>query len=187
MCWLACCFDIIVAGQVMTRMSLNWLAGSGERPSVSSTCKVVTGIVCFVIVLQSILQIVMESVSCYGVKQEYNEATGTIEWTCPDGSTIESNSAFSALRTVISIVAFCFALYRLWIVCQTRRAIREKYDIKPGCCGPLNDCCVAYWCLGCAVCQMARHTNDYNQNDVACCSPDCLNKRGQPESVPEIV
>jgi hypothetical protein len=34
--------------------------------------------------------------------------------------------------------------------------------------------------------QMARHTNDYSTHDVACCSNDCFNNRGQQEHIPEI-
>lgn len=187
MCWLGCCFEVVVTGQVMTRMSLNWIGGPGQRPSVSNTCYVVTGIMVGFIFLEAIFSIVMDAVSCWGVELQWNEAAQEFLYTCPDGSTIDGNSTFSTLRSIISILGTIFFVYKLVIVCQTRRAIREKYDIPPGCCGPLNDCCVSYWCLGCATCQMARHTNDYNQYDVACCSNDCFNKRGQKEIVPEIV
>jgi len=188
MCWLAF-FDVgatCVAGQVMTRMSLNWFSGPGEPPSTSKTCMTVSGIAIGVYVVMAILQIIMDSISCWGIRVEYNDS-GDEVWTCPDDSTFETSTAFHAVRITTSIVGALYGVYRLVIICQTRRAIRDKYNIPPGSCGGCEDCCCAWICPGLTVCQMARHTNDYKEYDVDCCSSDCCNKRGQKMIVPEIV
>mmetsp|Transcript_68415 Transcript_68415/g.95111 ORF Transcript_68415/g.95111 Transcript_68415/m.95111 type:complete len:81 (+) Transcript_68415:1-243(+) len=71
-------------------------------------------------------------------------------------------------------------------VCRTRAHMRRQYQIRPGCCGGCEDCCCVFWCGCCTVQQMARHTHDYKEHPVGCCSGVCFSKRGQDESIPEI-
>lgn len=182
------CFEPILAGQVMTRMSRSWTGGPGARPSVSNTCGVVTGIFVVVSLAQSILQVVMDNGHCLGGHVEYDFAANppTEYIACPDGTTEPMTAQDSAMNTAIGIVAGLFGLYMLIAICRTRAAMRAKYNIAPGGCGGCEDCCCAAFCSCCTLQQMARHTHDYATHEVACCGSDCFNKRGQPEHIPEI-
>jgi len=185
MCWLGWCFEPILAGQVMQRMSLSWMGGKGQRPSASNTCKIVTGIFFGVAVLQSILRLILQSQgSCSGELEIDENGKKIIK--CFDGSTETPNSAYVGIASFSSILGSLFAVYLFFAICQTRAAMRRKYNIATGDCGGMEDCCCTYFCSCCVVQQMARHTNDYANHDVDCCSAACLNTRGQDVSLPEI-
>jgi Cys-rich protein (TIGR01571 family) len=62
-----------------------------------------------------------------------------------------------------------------WIAtCIARKSIRNKYHIAAGACGCCEDCCCAYWCHLCTLCQLARHTADYRVHEAYCCNPTGL-------------
>ncbi|CAB9506808.1 expressed unknown protein [Seminavis robusta] len=185
MCCLGFCCEPILGGQVMTRMSRDFMGGPGARPSASKTCQIVTGIFIVVAIVQGALRAVQGATNCPYGNQRYNDA-GELYIQCPDGTTETPTSTFQIVGLVHAIVGFLFAVYFFFAICRTRAAIRRKYEIKPECCGEAEDCCCTFWCSCCTVQQMARHTNDYSTYDVGCCSGDCCNNRGQQPQVPEI-
>jgi hypothetical protein len=141
----------VLAGQVMTRMSRDWCGGPGPRPSVSNTCKIVTGIFLAELMVEIILSIVMDTQSCFGAQEQYNEETMELEILCPDGTVMEPNSVYSLVRSLTSIVSLAFMIYMLIAICRTREAMRHKYNIEPKCCGGCEDCCCSFWCACCTV------------------------------------
>ena len=59
---------------------------------------------------------------------------------------------------------------------KTRNRIRRAYSIgnDMSC---LGDCCCAFWCSACSICQMARHTANYhNTHRARCCTPTGLDE-----------
>jgi hypothetical protein len=137
----------------MTRMSRDWIGGSGLRPSASQTCQIVTGIWLVVLLVQAIMQIVMDSQGyCLGGQLTYDIDSKQYVIHCPDGSIDTPNSAYKATSWVAGLLGGSFAIYMLFVICRTRQAIRRKYQIEAGCCGNgCEDCCCALWCSCCTV------------------------------------
>jgi PLAC8 family len=142
---------LVLVGQVMTRMSRDMFGGRGPRPSMSNTCKTMTGIFLFAVLVQIALSIVMDTQSCFGAQEQYNEETLELEILCPDGTIVEPSTVYSAVRSVTSLVSLAFMIYVLIATCRTRQAMRKKYKIEPTCCGGCEDCCCSFWCSCCTV------------------------------------
>ena len=164
-------------------MSRNWIGGAGNPPATSNTFMMVCIIFIVYCVLWIILYSVMVSSATCSTQTVYNGYTDDYYQTtvCTGGST------YSAMSALLSIMNIAFSVYFLVAMCQTRKTIREKYNIPPSSCGDCDDCCCTFWCSCCAINQMARHTNDYNAYPVECCSGACFNKTGQPAGAPVIV
>ncbi|CAB9498421.1 expressed unknown protein [Seminavis robusta] len=188
MCCMGYWCEPILAGQVMTRMSRDWLGGPGPRPSVSNTCQIVTGIWVFVLLVQSIMRIIAESQGfCIGGELEFDIDTNQYKIKCPDGTFESPNTTYKAVMGVAGTLGGVFTLYLFFSICRTRQAMRRKYNIEAGGLGDgCEDCCCAFFCSCCTIQQMARHTNDYSTHDIGCCSNECFNNRGQQDHLPEI-
>ena len=145
--------SIVLVGQVMTRMSRDWLGGRGLRPSLSNTCQIVTAIWLIVLLIQTVMQIVMDSQGyCFGAKLQYDLDAMQYQLLCPDGSIQTPNPTYKATNWVAGLVGAWFGIYMLIAICRTRQSIRRKYQIKAGCCADCcEDCCCALWCSCCAV------------------------------------
>ena len=61
-------------------------------------------------------------------------------------------------------------LVTLTVVCTVRRAVRQRDDIPASCCGDAEDCCCAFWCQQCSICQLFRH-EQIRCEDYQLCSP----------------
>lgn len=77
---------------------------------------------------------------------------------------------------------FLFWVYCFVLVMKTRSYIRRKYSIPESHCHGCEDCCCAFFCLPLSVCQMARHTADYDTFRATVCT-----ENGLPQNSPEIV
>ena len=158
-------------------MSRNWIGGAGNPPATSNTCMVVF----IMLIVYSILWIILYSVmtstaNCSQVK------------TYDPYARCSTDKAMSALMSyLLYVLNLAFLVYIIISMCQTRRTIRDKYNIPPSCCEGCDDCCCSFWCSCCTVNQMARHTNDYRAYPIECCSGECFNKTGQPAGAPVIV
>ncbi len=74
----------------------------------------------------------------------------------------------------------------VYMVCLTklvRSSIRNKYQISDETCGRLQDCMCATFCMPCTICQMGRHTADFDTYRASCCSSTGLPKRVELASV----
>jgi len=54
----------------------------------------------------------------------------------------------------LSSLGFLVLLVALMLV---RERVRTHHQIGPSCCGPLDDCCCACWCMPLVTCQILRH------------------------------
>lgn len=88
-----------------------------------------------------------------------------------------------AVEVVRIIVEIIFWLFVLVVTIRTRAYIRNKYNIpEKHCCHGCEDFCCSFWCTMCTICQMARHTADYQTYSAGCCTEDGLS-RGAPHVV----
>jgi Cys-rich protein (TIGR01571 family) len=67
-------------------------------------------------------------------------------------------------------IRFIHWLILLIVTMKLRSYIRAKYHIPEKSCVGCEDFCCAFWCLPCAICQLARHTADYHKYSAACCT-----------------
>ena len=77
----------------------------------------------------------------------------------------------------LAFVNVSYVLFVVYLTSATRGSLREKYYIRESRFHDLEDCCCATFCLPCAVCQMARHTGNYDEYEGVCC-----NDTGLPDS-----
>jgi Cys-rich protein (TIGR01571 family) len=69
----------------------------------------------------------------------------------------------------------------IWMITLTkkvRESIRNKYQIPEDKCEGVEDCLCATFCMPCAICQMGRHTADFDTYRATWCT-----KTGLPRQV----
>jgi Cys-rich protein (TIGR01571 family) len=154
--------------QVMQRLNLNWIANpiQGVPPNTFFTVFSLTAafLVCHYILALAVMAVLPQDNST--TTNGYNPyGTNT---TNPTG---DIPTSFYVFYFVQHALVFAFFLYSLIITIKTRYYIRKKYAIRTqNCDESLEDCCCSCWCHGCTVCQMARHTADYDTYSARCCS-----------------
>uniref|UniRef100_A0A7S1GQQ2 PLAC8 family protein n=1 Tax=Cyclophora tenuis TaxID=216820 RepID=A0A7S1GQQ2_CYCTE len=169
-CW---CRPLALA-QVMTRMRLTWTGEPGNVSAVSKTFRNVVVLFVAFIALDNFLS-VMVSTQPLEFTENVSE-DGTVHEQLVMSPTA---SLFYALRSGLET---CFFLYLLLATCRTRQAVRTHYNIPEQNCQGCEDFCCALWCSACSVCQMMRHTTDYETYPAACCTDT-----GLPANAPQSV
>jgi Cys-rich protein (TIGR01571 family) len=61
-------------------------------------------------------------------------------------------------------------MYMVSLTAKVRASIRNKYQIPDESCTGSEDCLCATFCMPCAICQMGRHTADYETYTATCCT-----------------
>lgn len=154
--------------QVMQRLNLNWLAKptTGVPPKTFYTVFYLTAAF---FVCQHTLALAMRAVLPPGNSTNnngynpYDTNTSNPEGDIP--------ASFYVLYFLQRAIYWAFIVYVLIITIKTRHYIRKKYAIRAqNCDESIEDCCCSFWCQGCVVCQMARHTADYDTYSARCCS-----------------
>jgi Cys-rich protein (TIGR01571 family) len=165
----------VLLAQVMTRLKLTWSAQEGGNAAqASSTFRILAFLWIAFIGLQVIQQVLKVLSLNYEVEHGEPNVTG----------------AFMVL--LLNLVVMAFSILFLVITCNTRRHIREKYQIPEQQCHGCEDCCCTYWCTCCTISQMARHTGDYANHGSRWCSetglpPSASSETELSTSVPSIV
>ncbi len=85
----------------------------------------------------------------------------------------------------IMVLNVLFLFHLLKLVKNTRESIRDKYQIPESTCIGCEDCMCATFCMSCTICQMGRHTADFDTYNGNCCSRTGL--PGQVELAPSAV
>ena len=83
---------------------------------------------------------------------------------------------FVSLRLARIGVSVFYYLFIIIVAIRTRALVRQKYKIRPQYCGECEDFCCVVCCYACTVCQIARHTVDYEQHEATCCTATGLPK-----------
>jgi Cys-rich protein (TIGR01571 family) len=86
------------------------------------------------------------------------------------------------MKSIRSIIQITFLIFIVIVTMRARGFIRRKYSVPESCCPGCEDCCCSFWCNPCTICQMLRHTADYNKYKSGCCSETGL-ARGSPEVI----
>jgi Cys-rich protein (TIGR01571 family) len=101
-------------------------------------------------------------------------------------SSISNQNQQGPFYFIFALVDFSLSIGFLYFVLKvhtkTRNRLRRTYNIGADngdhC---LGDCCCAYWCNACSICQMARHTADYrNTHRARCCTETGLDEDVEP-------
>lgn len=159
------CFPIPL-GQVMTRMDLNWLGDYRDPDSQHGGVRVSAfKVVMFVMTVYLVLG------TLYFAKRNLLEEMMELELPLP---------VFLPMN--MSPWDFLFWVYCFFLVMKTRSYIRRRYAIAEGGCTGFEDCFCAFFCLPLTICQMARHTADYETYRATYCS-----ETGLPPNAPQIV
>ena len=80
--------------------------------------------------------------------------------------------------SAFALINFAMFGFTVFVTQSTRYSIREKFMIREERCYDLEDLMCATFCLPCTVCQIARHTANYDSYEAVCCS-----KSGLPDGV----
>lgn len=139
------CCPLLTLGQIMSRVSFDFL-GRPLAKGDSSTFGVMGSIVTMWVLVNLFV------IGAYNYKWSQHLTLSTAD---------------IAALGFVNVVMLVYAIYA---VAATRSSIREKFMIREQRCYDLEDCCCATFCMPCTVCQMARHTADYNRQEAVCFS-----------------
>lgn len=142
-------FSAVALAQIMTRMGfdfMGWPAEDVPKKGCWSTCGMMSMIVLFWLFLNGVV------LGGMGYKL-YNEL-----------------SVSTADISALTMVNFAIIAFTVYATAATRGSIREKFMIRENYCVDSEDCCCAVFCLPCAICQMGRHTADFDKTPGACCT-----------------
>lgn len=164
----------------MQRMRLSWYGAETGPASASVTCRTVAYLFVAYIFCDYVLALTEVAVLPPGNSTSsngydpYHANTNN-----PQGDIPPIFFLFYFLRGLLHLV---FLVYMMIAIINTRRYIRNKYAIREQSCQGMEDCCCAFWCTGCTICQMARHTADYDTYNARCCT-----RTGLPPTAPAVV
>ncbi|KAL7546493.1 hypothetical protein ACHAWF_009830 [Thalassiosira exigua] len=163
----AWCCPLVLLGQIMTRLKLNWLGYEDADPG-TSTFQMLLGITIGYFILRSLINVpvytlfAIDAAAAKGGTSVFHEALIVVQW----------------------LLDLSFTIFTIFLVYNTRRYIRDKYRIPERNCKGCEDCCCAYWCTCCTVAQMARHTADYETYAAKCCSSTGLSPNAPSGELP---
>lgn len=193
--WCVCCS----LGQVLTRMKMNWFGGAtrnGIAPRPSA-CVVMAIISLLSVVLSVIwLAIYITGLNCTSnvISSPYQSSYTNYgyydddKYTNPykSGSTYSTTSACNSKHnwavTMFYVTNLLFVIYLVVATMLLRNNLRKKYAIPGNGC---EDCCCAWWCMSCVICQTHRHTADFRVYPASCCQ--CCSADGLAAGAPEVV
>lgn len=148
----AWCCPLILMGQVLTRMKLNWLGVPAPESEWTNTFRNV-----FVIFLVSLIVNIFIAPD---PKFTVNEVGEIVRIDTP-----------AIWRVIVThVINIAVLVYTFVTLMKTRRAVREKYEIPERNCKGCEDLCCAVCCGCCTVSQVARQTADYYERRAVCCS-----------------
>mmetsp|Transcript_5732 Transcript_5732/g.8850 ORF Transcript_5732/g.8850 Transcript_5732/m.8850 type:complete len:206 (+) Transcript_5732:395-1012(+) len=161
--------QLVLAGQVLTRLHRNWLSNPDEPSAYKNTTKIMVAITIFYCLVAGILK-----------PKSDQELQVT-----PSGDVVVVNVGDpSPLWQVLlyNLCALSWGIFALYTIMKVRGAVREEYQIPEKRCIGMEDCCCAFWCACCTVAQAARHTANYEQRRALFCSDT-----GLPATAPVLI
>jgi Cys-rich protein (TIGR01571 family) len=154
--WCPLCCPVISMGQIMTRMQLTWLGGPGPLERTRQT---------FTVVILLFLADFIYQLSLNIAAGQYlpNERPPLLWY----------------LQLAGACLMFAWQIYSL---CNTRKTVRERYQIPEEKCIGCEDICCSLWCSCCTQSQILRHTGEYEHYPGVCCSVT-----GHPPGTPLVI
>mmetsp|Transcript_14256 Transcript_14256/g.19992 ORF Transcript_14256/g.19992 Transcript_14256/m.19992 type:complete len:212 (-) Transcript_14256:644-1279(-) len=152
--WNAWCFPVVLMGQVLTRMKMNWLGDAAlEETEWRSTFRKTLYVAIGYFVLRTAFYVPPATVQF---------VNGHYEEVFPD---------VPIWKIIIhKVLILTFAIYVLTVLTKLRRAVRAKYSIPEERCLGCEDLCCSLWCTPCTAAQLARQTADYEVQHAQCCT-----------------
>lgn len=146
-------FPCIALGQIMTRTGLDW---QGEPSN-----KLVSGLSCVNMTVLLTFYLSMNASAAFMIR---------VAW--------ERGMLVGQYYLTTILFNFFFLVYMINLTRKVRASVRNKYQIPEEKCEGLEDCMCATFCMPCAICQMGRHTADFDTYRATCCT-----KTGLPRQV----
>jgi len=168
--WLCTVYycPFVAMGQVMTRLGLTWCGQEATVEQAKKTFSTLFWISIATYVISPVFSLLL--------------APTSVALSANGPYSADSNmGAFAALHTVRSLIILALVVFRVLIVCRTRRQMRTRYQIPEQSCSGCEDCCCSFWCSCCTIAQMGRHTADYDTYAARCCT-----ENGHPAHVPSV-
>jgi len=157
----ACCCQLILLGQVMTRLKLNWLGDSEPYGAKNNTCRIMV-LITFLFGIWGMVfnSTINDDQNIEVIALDDYDTVETIE-------TITIDDTQSGWYNFGINLHFAFVLFLTW---KVRKYIRAKNQIPEKNCVGCEDFCCSLWCGCCVLSQVARQTADYDQEKAQCCS-----------------
>jgi Cys-rich protein (TIGR01571 family) len=147
-------FPLITLGQIQTRINLDFLGRERFGSEARSNRFMMVTVIAFWIATNIAL-------------------FAACNWKWSRG--MELSFADGAAICLINLSMYAFTVF---VTQATRSSLREKFMIREERCFDLEDLVCSAACLPCTICQMARHTANYDDYEAVCCS-----KTGLPDGV----
>jgi len=177
-CCLAWWCEPCALGQVLTRFHLNWCGKRTPYEQGKSAFFILFWLYTVYLVVSNSLSAVVGQFTAsdvtttddeFGLGGEIGDLENAPGWVI----------ALNVVRNLLDLALFVFMLV---VTIRMRRFLRDRYRIPEKCCRGCEDCCCAFWCMPCSICQMARHSADYGTYKAGCCAED-----GLAEGAPSVV
>jgi Cys-rich protein (TIGR01571 family) len=161
--WMGCCCRFCLLGQVAGRLPDLWTSLPGTVANRISPFRLffaITVVAFMAQLLAGIIQLVI---------QIDDDDDDVIEYNKPAEATLRIPFVPAFLLFLCQLVHWLLGLFCFVAVILIRRHVRKVYKI-PACHDVLEDVFCACCCQSCTICQLARHTADYNTVDAELCS-----------------
>jgi len=156
----ACCCPLILLGQVMTRLRLNWIGDLVPYGEKVNTLPVMVFITLFFVIWSLISSPSMSAEDLENINaDDYDTLTEATADIIDDSSNSWNNLCIN--------LHFAVVLFLAW---KVRKYIRTKNQIPEKNCVGCEDFCCSFWCAACVVSQVARQTADYDQEAGQFCT-----------------
>lgn len=139
-------FLLVALGQIMTRTGLDWRGRPSNRLVTSFSCMNMTVLLMFWIAMNVSASFMMR-----------------FAWETGHDIGVDYYGPILLIDIVVLIYMVC-------LTATVRGSIRNKYQIPEVTCVGAQDCLCATFCMPCTICQMGRHTADYDTYRASCCS-----------------
>jgi Cys-rich protein (TIGR01571 family) len=147
---------LLALSQVMTRLNYDFLGRASDVKRVRTAWSTMWSILFFHVAMNGLIY----TAYCY-------------KWS-------ENIPLSSADIAAVVLFNVSFVLYAIYTTSSARASLREKYMIREHRFFDLEDCCCATFCMPCTICQMSRHTANYDNVDAVCCSATGLRQKSRP-------
>jgi Cys-rich protein (TIGR01571 family) len=143
LCCSVCLCQYNAMGQMYQR--------STRRPNA---CMLISLFAWFIFITTTILSQTSNVLTNTAVTQ--TEIVCTEWWNCTIEHQWDQITTASIIGGVSGTIAFVGTIFGTYVICTSRRIVRDRDKIPEGTCGGCDDCCVSYWCGCCALIQLFK-------------------------------
>ena len=141
----ALCLPCIALGQIMTRTRLDWHGKPASRLVSSLSCVNMTVLLTFWLAMNTSAAFMLR-----------------VAW--------ERGRLLRDYYMILMLFNIVFFSYMVNLTRKVRGSLRHKYQIPEEFCSGTEDCLCATFCMPCTICQIGRHTADFNTYRATCCT-----------------